>query len=71
MKKIQFKTPKVCPCCGAPWRGGSQIPGEPLPLGARVFYRCGASLSIKENIDGNALILLFKNCCCKSCEPIE
>jgi len=41
------KVPENCMICGAPWMGGCQVPGERYPRkGLRVFYRCGASLSV-------------------------
>ena len=40
-----------CPICGAAWRGGCQVPGKPfLKLGARVFYECGGTVSVKEDL---------------------
>lgn len=36
--------------------------GEPMEDRLRVFYKCGASLSIKENLGDGVYLLLFKNC---------
>jgi hypothetical protein len=57
-----IKVPKKCLCCGAGYAGGCQRPGKEFPsIGLRVFYKCGASMSIKESHDYGYLIL-FKNC---------
>jgi hypothetical protein len=61
-KRPMIKVPEKCLCCGAGYAGGCQLPGEEFPLtGLRVFYKCGASMSIKEAHDYGYLIL-FKNC---------
>lgn len=65
--------PEKCLACGADWSGGHQLPGKPMKVGLRVFYRCGASLSASpagynwpEPYDpaayDGAWRLLFKNC---------
>lgn len=64
------RTPETCPICGSPWKGGCQVPGEPLPLGLRVFYVCGASVSVQVaggyccNVTENhgSYHMLIKNC---------
>ena len=54
--------PELCPICGkGKYHGGHEEPGKPMKVGLRVFYRCGASFSIKSVVDG-AFILLAKNC---------
>ena len=66
---IKFTVPEKCPCCGAKWSGGCQVPRKPMPDNARVFYNCGASLSIKRRLERYAITLLFKSCNCLECEP--
>ena len=61
MKKYEVKVPKYCLYCGAGWKGGHQVPGSIMKLGLRVFYFCGASLSITEQTEDYCR-LLFKNC---------
>ena len=68
-KEIPMATAKVivpakCLICGAEWRGGHQLPNKPMKVGLRVFYDCGASLSIKKEsmIEDGCYILLLKNC---------
>lgn len=56
------KVPKKCLGCGARYLGGHAWMGEPMKDGLRVFYKCGASLSIKENLGDGVYLLLFKNC---------
>jgi len=60
-----IKVPKKCLICGAEYQGGSVWEGEPMKPDLRVFYRCGASLSIqgdKSMIEDGSYILLVKNC---------
>lgn len=65
-----IKVPEKCLCCGAPYQGGSEIPGKPMKVGLRVFYKCGAIMVYcgKVNLDTNEQ-LIFRNCCCDECEP--
>ncbi len=56
-----IKVPDNCLVCGAEWVGGCQLPGKPIAENARVFYRCGASMSAKILTEGVYRILL-KNC---------
>ena len=58
-----IKVPKNCLICGAEWIGGCAKPETPFPeTGLRVFYKCGASMSIKEDLGDGAYLILFKNC---------
>lgn len=44
---IKIKVPEKCLICNSKWIGGCQIPGYPFPKkGRRVFYECGASISV-------------------------
>ena len=54
--------PDKCLSCGSDWMGGCQLPGKPFPFGVRVFYNCGASMSVKK-LSEDAFQILFKNCC--------
>lgn len=61
------RVPATCLACGAAWTGGAGKPGDKMRFGRRVFYECGASLSIagdadEQNILEGAYLLLFKNC---------
>lgn len=50
-------------CCGSDYMGGHEVPGKPMKLGLRVFYRCGASLSVHHSAGfDRAWLLLSKNC---------
>lgn len=63
-----------CLICGAPWKGGCGKPGDRYPkLGLRVFYDCGASMSVVDRAkellgheeyvdDGYCYFLRLKNC---------
>ena len=53
-------TPEVCPNCGAKYSGGSTAPGDELKPDLRVFYICGASISMKLRPDNK--LLMLKNC---------
>lgn len=57
-----LRVPSKCLVCESRWTGGSQLPDKPFRgTGQRVFYKCGASMSIKEEF-GNGYLILFKNC---------
>lgn len=60
------KVPEKCFICDSIYIGGCALPGERFPKpGLRVFYDCGASLSIKQSeFNHNVYHLLFKNCWC-------
>lgn len=57
--------PEKSLCCGSAWIGGHQLPGRLMKLGLRVFYKCGASLSVHDDLGDGAYFLLSKNCCDK------
>ena len=58
-----IKVPKTCMVCDADWVGGCAEPGDEFPdVGLRVFYDCGASISIGENLGDGAYLVLVKNC---------
>ena len=58
---MKILVPEHCLFCGANWNGGHEIPGKEMKVGLRVFYECGASLSIKEEFP-EGCFLLTKNC---------
>lgn len=53
--------PAKCLRCGAKWTGGHEVPGKPMKFGLRVFYDCGASMSVKR-LRWGCCSILFKNC---------
>lgn len=55
------KVPEYCLDCGAEYAGGNERIGNPIKEGSIVFYKCGASMSVKTSSDGFCQIL-FKNC---------
>lgn len=60
-KNMTILVPAKCLRCGAKWIGGHEIPGKPMKFQARVFYRCGAQMSIKRWSEYGCDIL-FTNC---------
>lgn len=64
-RKLQnFNLPLVpdkCPICEHPYHGGTVVPGRRMGLGLRVFYTCGASVSVSDLGDG-MFQMLIKNC---------
>ncbi len=60
--KTWIRTPDTCLACGAVYSGGSALVDARMKVGLRVFYRCGASLSVREDLGDGAYLLLFKNC---------
>lgn len=65
MTSLAPLVPASCMICGAKWIGGHERPGHRMKVGLRVFYECGASLSIKEGFFEGAFHLLLKNCWCE------
>ena len=63
------KTPETCPKCGAKYSGGSTAPGDHMQPDMRVFYMCGASISLKDWGKDDPCVLL-KNCS-ELEEPVE
>ena len=55
-----IKAPGVCLCCGGAYRGGHVLPGDSMKFGLRVFYDCGASLSVRESLGDGYYHLLLK-----------
>ena len=53
-------TPETCPNCGAKYSGGSTAPGDAMKPDLRVFYICGASISMQLRPDNK--LLMLKNC---------
>ena len=53
--------PRNCLVCGDKYLGGHELPDYPMREGLRVFYRCGASMSVKI-LDEGVYQILFKNC---------
>ncbi|MEA1883757.1 MAG: hypothetical protein U9N62_04450 [Thermotogota bacterium] len=56
-----IKVPEKCLVCGAGYLGGHELPTKPMKEGLRVFYTCGASMSVKI-LDENTYQILYKNC---------
>lgn len=57
--------PEYCPICQAKYVGGHAAAGTRMKIGLRVFYDCGASLSIKKgDVEEGVYHLLLKNCWC-------
>lgn len=74
MEEYTFiKTPERCLVCGAKWKGGASAPGCPMPEYARVFYDCGASMSVEESslFPHEVFHILFKNCGGLACIPLN
>ena len=58
-----IKVPKNCMVCGADWVGGCAKPEQPFPeINVRVFYECGASISVQANDGWGNYLVLVKNC---------
>jgi hypothetical protein len=55
--------PEKALCCGSHYLGGHALPGNKMRFGLRVFYKCGASLSVHRSAGDGAWLLLSKNCC--------
>ena len=55
--ETRFNVPETCLVCGAEWKGGHEVPGKPMKSGLRVFYLCGASLSVTVYEEGYSLLL--------------
>ena len=58
---LTIKVPGICLLCDAPYQGGHELPYHKMQKGLRIFYSCGASLSIKES-NQDYCLLLFKGC---------
>jgi hypothetical protein len=56
-----IKVPENCLVCGSKYQGGTNSTGEGMTEGKRVFYVCGASMSVKK-LEHNVYNILFKNC---------
>ncbi len=56
-----IKVPEKCLICGSEYMGGHETPSSIMREGLRVFYQCGASMSVKILSDG-VFQILFKNC---------
>lgn len=72
-KFTAVRCPLHCLVCGALYQGGHALPGAKMKEGLRVFFGCGASMSVKA-LDGEFVKIveyltispyqiLFKNCC--------
>lgn len=70
-EEVQVRVPPVCLCCGSKWKGGSQVPLDKFRVGLRVFYYCGASLSVARYMGTGCYMLRFKNCKCGECQMKE
>jgi len=53
--------PEKCLVCGESWSGGHTYPPQNMTEGLRVFYSCGASMSVKI-LNHGVYSILFKNC---------
>jgi hypothetical protein len=58
---LKIRVPEKCLICGAEYRGGHALPNEKMEFGKRVFYDCGASMSVNA-LDENTYQILYKNC---------
>ncbi len=62
------RVPATCLSCGAAWtptpdwKGDYVLPEQKTKVGLRVWYDCGASLSIKADLGDGAYTRLFKDC---------
>lgn len=57
------KTPETCPNCGSKISGGATHPGEDMVPDARVFYICGASISLRNwGSKEESPHIMLKNC---------
>jgi hypothetical protein len=68
MEYLTPKAPEKCLFCDSPYMGGHVKPGEHMEMGLRVFYHCGASISIFKGCshpENGAFHLLVKNCHCE------
>ena len=61
-KQTKIKAPAHCLVCGADYAGGHGLPFGRMTKGLRVFYKCGASMSVQTETE-MAGFILFKNCC--------
>jgi len=62
-----IKIPDKCLICGEKYMGGHALPNEPFKDGLRIFYHCGASMSVKtlkrpDETGGGTYQILYKNC---------
>lgn len=63
--------PAKCLICEAPLSAGHQpLSGNRMRLGLRMFYKCGASISVTSANDG-CFQLLIKNCHCEHNAKLE
>jgi len=68
MEYLTPTVPEKCMMCGAPYKGGHARPGDHMKMGLRVFYDCGASISIFKDCshpEDGCFHLLTKNCWCE------
>jgi len=56
-----IKVPSKCLICGSEYIGGHEWIAEPMKEGLRVFFKCGASMSVRVIMEG-VYKILFKNC---------
>lgn len=61
MADMTILVPAKCLCCGAKWTGGHEVPGKPMKFRVRIFYDCGAQMSITRHSKYGCSIL-FTNC---------
>jgi len=61
--KTPIKAPKKCLICNAKYSGGHCLRSQRMREGMRVFYKCGASMSVT-TLDKECAVyqILFKNC---------
>ena len=57
-----IRVPPKCLVCKSMWVGGHSTPGNIMSEGLRVFYECGASMSVKKVLAEGCYQILFKNC---------
>jgi len=61
MTLTPLKAPSHCFICGSQYSGGHVLPGEKMKDGLRIFFGCGASMSVKILVP-SVYSILFKNC---------
>ena len=60
---MNITVPEKSLCCNSNYLGGHELPGNLMKDGLRIFYKCGASLSVYKRGYYGEILLLTKNCC--------
>ena len=62
-KITRVMAPKECPICCAKWYSGHAEPMTQMEEGLRIWFACGASLSVRSLDDeGYSYTILIKGC---------